>query len=323
MFFSKKTCTFLTGALLFSGVAPATITEAHYPWVDEAVREPIFMVMNKEQGALRFHSLKDGRLLGQLRAISGLNSGDKVIEGDRKTPEGIYTVQREIPKGNLAKLHGSAAYELNYPNFFDRLEKKTGSGIWIHGVEREDRLDKGKTDTLGCVATGNADILAIRKILRFRETPILIVDKEDASKSVGYENGSGAYTQRLHDWAAAWSSKNIDSYMAFYHPNFKSKGMDFAAWHKYKERLTKVYKTIEVSLSDVKILVHPKYSVAYFIQNYKSNRLSAISRKRVLLIGAPAEAKILLEEVTQESLSTDEAPVLGATEDESVALSKK
>ena len=45
-------------------------------------------------------------------------------------------------------LYGNIAYSLNYPNPIDRINGKTGGGIWLHG--------RGKTfvprDTRGCVA---------------------------------------------------------------------------------------------------------------------------------------------------------------------------
>ncbi len=312
-------------SLNISAIAATTPTPvaSSTEWISK-VTDPVFLVMNKEQSVLRFHSLKDGALLGQLRAISGLNPGDKEVEGDRKTPEGIYTILRQIPKAGLASLHGSAAYELNYPNLYDRLKKKSGSGIWIHGVEKEDRLSRG-TDTRGCVALSNFDVVDIKKLFRFGQTPVMIIDKENAEHAVGYESGSGLFTKRLEAWAAAWSSKNMEEYLKFYHPNFKSKGMDLKAWGEYKGRLARVYKSIDVKLSNIKVLVHPKYSVAYFVQDYQSNRLRSLSEKRVLFIGGPTDAQILAEEVTREGISPVPAgiqPVAGSEEDP-VALSKK
>jgi len=268
-------------------------------WLPLAQNASVYFVMNKEQSVLRVHSLQDGKLYGQFRAISGLNSGDKEREGDKKTPEGVYFVTSKIPKSRLQALHGPAAYELNYPNVYDRIKKHTGSGIWIHGVEKEDRLQKG-TDTLGCIALSNTDILELGKLLRFGETPVIVTDRETPGQSLGLETPAGAYAQRLHAWATAWSSKDAESYLSFYHDEFQSRGMKLADWKAYKTRLAKTYKKIEVKLEGLRIFVHGKYAVAVFDQNYSSDRFQSSSRKRIYFAGPASEAKIFSEEVVME-----------------------
>jgi murein L,D-transpeptidase YafK len=56
--------------------------------------------------------------------------GPKITEGDKQTPEGIYTV-------NLKQVHASArhpkALNLGFPNVLDRHLDRTGSLILIHG----------------------------------------------------------------------------------------------------------------------------------------------------------------------------------------------
>jgi ligand-binding sensor domain-containing protein len=87
--------------------------------------------------------------------------------------------------------------------------------------------------------------------------------------------------------------------------------MDLAAWDKYKRRLAKNYKDIEVTLSNVTLLRHPKYSVALFHQSYRSDRFQADSDKVVYWVGEGADAKILAEVVAAENAGPLEAPAQG------------
>ena len=70
------------------------------------------------------------------------------MEGDLRTPEGVYFVGHRINRKLDWDLYGNLAYSLNYPNPVDRIMGKTGGGIWIHGRGKE-FLPR---DTRGCVA---------------------------------------------------------------------------------------------------------------------------------------------------------------------------
>ncbi|VAW37086.1 hypothetical protein MNBD_DELTA03-1417, partial [hydrothermal vent metagenome] len=69
----------------------------------------------------------DGRLqvMTEYTAATGENSGPKVVEGDKKTPVGIYFITKKYIDKKLT-VFGTKAFHLNYPNVFDRLEKRDG-----------------------------------------------------------------------------------------------------------------------------------------------------------------------------------------------------
>lgn len=264
-------------------------------WMEAAAKDSVYMVMNKEKSELRVHSMEDGHLYGTFRAISGSNPGDKEKEGDRKTPEGIYFITRPIPKAQLSSIHGPEAFEIGFPNYFDFINRRGGSGIWVHGVDREDRLKKG-TDTRGCVALSNKDVVLLHKILKYGETPIIIVNQEKADDSIGLEVANGPFAQRVDEWRKAWSSRDVNNYLSFYHESFKNKKMDLNAWGQYKARLAKTYQRINVTLEGVRVLRHPKYNVALFRQTYQSDKIQAQTYKKLMMLGTAADAKILREE---------------------------
>ncbi|NCN27787.1 L,D-transpeptidase family protein [bacterium] len=254
------------------------------------------MMVIKQANELSVRPLNDfNRIIYREKAISGSNPGDKEVEGDEKTPEGIYFVTGKISKSLMTSLHGAVAFGLSYPNSFDRSEKKTGYGIWIHGVDSPDRMEK-RFDTKGCVALSNEHVSELGKYLR-HEIPVIIVDTVKDSVKVKLQYKTGDLVDRTKAWAAAWSSMDLDSYMSFYHPDFKSREMNWNQWKDYKGQLVKNYKTIDVQLADVLVIDHPKYMYSVFEQRYESNRYRANGMKRLFWKKSESgEQKIVIEE---------------------------
>ena len=56
--------------------------------------------------------------------------GPKLREGDRQSPEGFYTITREQMNPN-SKYH--LAFNLGYPNPFDKSNRRTGDALMVHG----------------------------------------------------------------------------------------------------------------------------------------------------------------------------------------------
>lgn len=78
-------------------------------------------------------------------------TGDKKIEGDGKTPEGRYYIDRRNPR---SAFHLSLG--ISYPNAQDRAEaaalgKPPGGDIFIHGRAKKNR-GKGPDWTAGCIS---------------------------------------------------------------------------------------------------------------------------------------------------------------------------
>jgi murein L,D-transpeptidase YafK len=88
--------------------------------------------------------------------------GAKEFEGDKKTPEGIYTINAKNDKSDYHKNLG-----ISYPNKADikiakRLGKPTGGDIKIHGLKNGigfiGKLHRWHDWTLGCIALTNEEI---------------------------------------------------------------------------------------------------------------------------------------------------------------------
>ncbi len=105
-------------------------------------------------------------------SIHGRVEGDKQVEGDLRTPEGVYFVRGKIQAQLDFDEYGSQAHALNYPNPVDRLRGKTGYGIWIHSKGRPIATQR----TQGCIAIDLADIDRLAPRLK-PGTPVLVAQR--------------------------------------------------------------------------------------------------------------------------------------------------
>lgn len=91
--------------------------------------------------------------------------GDKFVEGDGKTPEGRYLIDRRNPN---SEYHLSLG--ISYPNQRDVAEAEAlgespGGDIFIHGTTRRFR-SAGDDWTAGCIAVRDRDIEDIYAMVR-------------------------------------------------------------------------------------------------------------------------------------------------------------
>ncbi|MCF6444594.1 murein L,D-transpeptidase family protein [Nereida sp. MMG025] len=98
-------------------------------------------------------------------ALGFAPKGDKTVEGDGKTPEGTYFIDR---RNANSRFHLSLG--ISYPNAQDRAEaarlgQKPGGDIFIHG--RGPRFSKARGDwTWGCIAVDDDEIEEIYAMVR-------------------------------------------------------------------------------------------------------------------------------------------------------------
>ncbi|MFC1516111.1 murein L,D-transpeptidase family protein [Thermodesulfobacteriota bacterium] len=87
----------------------------------------------------------------------------------------------------------------------------------------------------------------------------------------------------IASWRSAWESKQLDKYIAHYHPSFVSDGKNRNEWKAYKGRLNKRYKRISVGVSNLKVKVEGSRARAYFVQRYRSDQYKSDGYKRLEL----------------------------------------
>jgi murein L,D-transpeptidase YafK len=207
----------------------------------------------------------------------GRVSGNKKALGDKKTPEGIYFIQTKLKGRELDyNEYGSIAFPVDYPNFFDNRESKTGYGIWLHATPDTKSLRRGSR---GCVVVRDSVIKELDTLIEPGKTPFVVDDNVKLVKKDKWEQQSKRALQWLESWRSAWMEKRLDDYMNNYADDFSAMKLSKAGWRKYKDGLSQKYKFIEVNLSQPKILRSGDYLVFKFLQQYRSDSLQDFGQK--------------------------------------------
>lgn len=125
------------------------------------------------KGQRKMHLLHNGDVLRSFDFELGFApNGHKQQEGDGRTPEGEYLIDRRNPNSSF---HLSVG--INYPNAADvararDLGVRPGGDIFIHGQPNGKR-ERGADWTAGCIAVKNKEIEDIYAMVR-DGTPISI-----------------------------------------------------------------------------------------------------------------------------------------------------
>lgn len=205
--------------------------------------------------------------LRSFRIAIGKAEGDKQQEGDNRTPEGVYFAQSHIDGTTLPSKYGTLAIPIDFPNPIDQISGKTGHGIWLHGVDREQRIDEAKV-TEGCVAFYNKDIARLSSWLRSHQGVVVIAN--DATQ-VNKAEDLALIRKNTLAWMGAWRDRNVESYISFYSPKFRYDHYDLKSYRDYKSRVFKGYKTMALNFDSLRIVSHPKYAVSFFNQDFNGD----------------------------------------------------
>lgn len=224
----------------------------------------------------------------------GKNEGDKKQLGDYATPEGVYFLLSRLEGKNLSfEKYGSRAFTTDYPNYFDKLAGKTGSGIWLHAVPDEVSLSRGSR---GCVVVRDNVIKEVTKYVKLRKTPILINSSTKYLDQKEQKKRSKKLTTWLEKWRESWTGKKLDSYISFYHDEFKSMNMNKSQWREYKKGLNETYDYMHVQLSDPVVYGHEDHFVIRTLQRYESEKYSDFGEKILYVRKSDGDYKIIGED---------------------------
>lgn len=252
--------------------------------------EPEYLLADLEHSRLYLLSNPNApnpaKLLGNYYMSQGINGADKLREGDNRTPIGIYEINQFLSKASLNDFYGEGAFPMNYPNTWDRLLGKTGSGIWIHGVPA-DLYSRPPNASNGCIVVANQDLLQIKaQIMRQRERPnitiVVAAQVEWVSRSALAESKK-SLQQALEQWRQDWSAINTPRYLAHYADDYRSSdGMNLSQWRNYKTQVNRGKSHINVQLQDISMFRTPNDKNLYwlrFTQHYSSPNFNETSQK--------------------------------------------
>ena len=260
---------------------------------------PNVLTCNKENSTLNLY-IKDANnsyaFQKEYSAYTGKMKGDKVKEGDLKTPIGIYQITKKLSKENkLDSFYGPIAFVTSYPNTYDKYRGKNGYGIWIHGLPTEQTRDEF---TKGCIAINNSNIECLDRKIDIDGT-LLIIDSDKVKKDISKDVLSSILSQ-LYSWRYSWIFDDIDGYLNFYSNNFvRFDGMNFDRFKTYKTRIFKKIEKKTIIFNNINVLPYPNSDNIYqitFKEFYKSDTFQFTGDKTLVVkLDKTNSMKILTE----------------------------
>jgi murein L,D-transpeptidase YafK len=276
--------------------------------VPQQIPEPLWKLDPSQQYALVVDTAKsrlylyrnnDGtpRYIADYYVTIGKNGSEKRIEGDKRTPLGVYFSSPKLTR-ELPDFYGDGAYPLNYPNEWDKHEKRNGYGIWLHGTPK-DTYSRPPRASDGCVVLANPDLKSLAPILKDGNTPVIITSglqwlPANASAPQGEKLES-----TLQAWHKAWQAQDTERYLAHYSEQFFSPNADYARWAKEKRRIQANKTDTEITLSNVSMFRYPhserEMAIVTFDQEFKSPHLDSRMKKRQYWVLENQQWKIMYE----------------------------
>lgn len=90
--------------------------------------------------------------------------------------------------------------------------------------------------------------------------------------------------ETVQSWAKAWSSQDVDGYLAHYAPDFTPENMSHSTWAAQRRDRIASAKSIKVIARDIQVKrISPSRAEARFKQTYQSDRFTSSSSKTLEL----------------------------------------
>lgn len=195
-------------------------------------------------------------LLYDFYISTGRKRGNKAWKGDLRTPEGVYFVTSFMPGSRLPEKYGAAAFPINYPNELDRHQRKSGGGIWLHGITRA-FYSRPPLDSEGCIVLSNIDLEQIAALISPGSTPFIIAGRLDWLEEDVWLERKNSVMQALQIWREDWESGDISRYQAHYSANFWTEESGLAG-QAGGERAG--IRRARISIDDLSLLAYPRAS---------------------------------------------------------------
>ncbi|EBF6103576.1 murein L,D-transpeptidase [Campylobacter jejuni] len=258
------------------------------------------VLTNKTDKILRVYSYEDGKIrkdFEQKEIITGL-MGDKKIEGDLKTPVGFYELGRKFNPGD--PYYGPFAFATTYPNLLDKVQGKTGGGIWIHGYPLDgSRLDEFKTR--GCIALFNNNLENFAQVVQDKKVFVMTEEKE---KIRAKKDQIASLLADLFTWKLAWTNSDTNTYLSFYdEQEFKRfDKMKFEQFASMKKSIFSRKEDKKIKFSDINISPYPNlenetmYRISFYEDYYTKNYQFRGDKILYVKIDSKGKMKILAEQ---------------------------
>jgi murein L,D-transpeptidase YafK len=237
------------------------------------------------------NNMGEPELIRSYQMASGKKAGDKMFQGDHRTPEGVYhfeeflTHQQLLDRhGEQGSIYGVGAFVMNYPNPIDHYEGKTGGGIWLHSTNDETRIDKG-LDSRGCLVAHNQNLIKLSQFIELNKTNIVVVHELNYLSKQAWERKRNKIMNTVDSWLESWRTENFEEFISHYSKTeFKDprKG-SYNAFRAYKRAVFSNPGKPQINIDNLTILTASDYVVVTFRQDYQSNTVADVGKKMLYL----------------------------------------
>jgi murein L,D-transpeptidase YafK len=237
------------------------------------------------------------KLVTDYYITQGKLGAEKMREGDKKTPIGVYQVVANLPREKLGDFYGSGAFPINYPNDWDKRLGRNGHGIWLHGTP-SDTYSRPPKASDGCVVLANPDLDSLAPHLQVGLTPVIIAQNIEWLTQDEWQQEKKSLLSVIDSWRQDWESRDGDRYASHYSSQFSADGADYAAWTEQKRKVNAGKSWISVGTDKLTLFRYPgkdDMMVVTFRQDYKSNNLNNTMMKRQYWQKENGQWKIIYE----------------------------
>ncbi len=235
------------------------------------------------------------RLVDDFFMTIGRKGMVKHVEGDLKTPEGVYFVTSYLPGEGLPARYGPGAFPIDYPNRYDRKLGRTGYGIWIHGTEPENH-NRVPLASDGCLSLSNDDFERIRPYISTDGHTPVIIGRSFEWVDPGTLGAANAFAPALvRQWEQDWESLDTDRYLSHYSPA-EFEGFESFAANKRAYNRRKTH--IDIEIDNLSIYGYPgdqEMLVVTFDMTYHSDDHDSVTRKQQYWKRQDGRWRIVLE----------------------------
>lgn len=210
----------------------------------DSARHRLYLFQNGPEGL---------KLIADYYVSVGKLGIDKSVEGDLRTPLGVYYITSNLDPKSLKDFYGAGALPINYPNPYDARRGRTGHGIWLHGTPPE-QFARAPKATDGCVVLANPDLERIIRTVEVRTTPVVIAQSLRWVTPATVQAENRHFHDVLQSWRSAKASGDVNRLLAFYTPDFTVNGKTVSEWAPLMKVELGKTRGRAVELKDVSVL---------------------------------------------------------------------
>ncbi|MFM2399103.1 MAG: hypothetical protein RL341_1260 [Pseudomonadota bacterium] len=242
------------------------------------------LVVDTKRSRLYVYRNDNGRpqFVADFYVSQGKNGIFKMTEGDQRTPIGVYTITDNVPGYKLIDFYGKGALPLNYPNDWDKLHGRGGSGIWLHGVP-SDTFSRPPRSSDGCVVLANADLKKLSRLVQVGATPVVISETVEWLSLDDWHGERQSLQKAIENWRVDWESMDFVRFAGHYSRSFKNDAGNLEPWLNNRRELMRSKQWAKVNVKNISMFRYPggdEMVMVEFMQSFASNDLQSQLKKR-------------------------------------------